>query len=86
MILMDFSRIFGFNPNHTGVSEPLIIRGGNGSDVPQVKIGYIGHILHSNHKKKSYQGTQGTPKLPPTGSMTSHGPSIGLTGSPKRTS
>ena len=31
--------------------------------------------------KKSYQGTLGTQELPPTGSMTSHGPSLGLTGS-----
>ena len=32
------------NPNHTGVSESLII-GGGGPNGPQVKIGYVGHIF-----------------------------------------
>ena len=36
--------------------------------------------MHSRHQK-SYQGTQGIQELPPTGSMPSHGPSLGLTGS-----
>ena len=48
------------------------------------KLAVMATFLHSKHQK-SYQRTQGTQELPPTGSMPSHGPSLGLTGSFKRT-
>ena len=80
--LIVFRTIF-FNPNHTGVSESLIIQGG-GQMAHRWKSAILAIFLHSKHQK-SYQGTQGTQELPPTGSMTSHGPSLGLTGSFKRT-
>ena len=41
-------------------------------------------FLHSKHQK-SYQGSLGTKEMPPTGSMPSHGRSLGLTGLFKRT-
>ena len=48
------------------------------------KSAILAIFLHSKHQK-SYQGTLGTQELPPTGSMTTHGPSLGPTGSSKRT-
>ena len=33
------------------------------------------------HEQKHYKGTLGTHELPPTGSISSHGPSLGPTGS-----
>ena len=48
------------------------------------KLAILAIFLYSKHKK-SYQGTVGIQELPPTGSMTSHGPSLGPTGSFERT-
>ena len=48
------------------------------------KSAILAIFLYSKHTK-SCQGTLGTQELPPTGSMTSHGPSFGPTGSFKRT-
>ena len=72
-----------FNPNQAGVSESLIRQGGN-QMAHRRKSAILAIFLHSKHQK-SYQGTLGTQELPPTGSMTSHGPSLGPTGSFKRT-
>ena len=72
-----------FNPNPVGVSESLIRRGGS-QMARGWKLAILAIFLHSKHQE-SYQGTLGTQELPPTGSMTSHGPSLGLTGSLKRT-
>ena len=48
------------------------------------KLAISALLLHSKHQK-SYQKTLGTQELAPTGSMTSHGPLLGLAGSFKRT-
>ena len=71
------------NPNQAGVSESLKRRGG-GQMAHRWKSVILAIFLQSKHKK-SYQVTVGTQELPPTGSMTSHGPSLDLTGSFKRT-
>ena len=48
------------------------------------KLAILAIFFHSKHQN-SYQRTLGTQELSPTGSMTSHGPSLGHTGSFKRT-
>ena len=57
---------------------------GGGQMAHRWKSAILAIFLHSKHQE-SYQGTLGTQELPQTGSMTSHGPSLGLTGSFKRT-
>ena len=66
------------NPNQAGVSESLTREGGQMAQWRKSAI--LAIFLHPKHLK-SYQGTLGTQELPPTGSKTSHGPSLGLTGS-----
>ena len=69
------------NPNQTGVSESLKKAGAKGpTGENQLYWPYFWHSKHQN----LYQGTLGTQELPPTGYMTSHGPSLGPTGSLKK--
>ena len=73
-----------FNPNQAGVSESLKRRGMGEGVGARRKSTMLAIFLHSKHQK-SYQGTLGTKELPLTESMTSHGPSLGPTGSFQRT-
>ena len=57
---------------------------GGGRSAPFV-IWLLEEVFNFFKHQKSYQGTLGTQELPPTGSITSHGPSLGPTGSFKRT-
>ena len=70
-----------FNPNQAGVS---VLKKAGGQMSHKRKSAILAIFLHSRWQE-SYQGTQGTQKLPQSGSQTSHGPSVGLTGSFKRT-
>ena len=78
MILFRFLKFF--KPSR--IILGFLIRGGQMAQ--RRKSAIMAIVLHSKHKK-SYQGTLGTQELPPIGSMTSHGPSLGPTGSFKRT-